>query len=127
MRGRDHVGNRHLFRNRQNGRFEPNRYARRAGTCGAIAGELKRGWDAFAAMPHYYFHVFNDDITVDEEGQDLADLDAARAIAIESARDLACASIRHGHLKLDHRIEIADEDNARLMTVTFREAFRIEG
>ena len=55
------------------------------------------------------------------------DLDAARAYAIESARALVCESVSHGHLNLDHRIEIADESDARRMTVTFREAFTLEG
>lgn len=78
-------------------------------------------------MPLYFFHVFNDEITVDEEGTELADLAAAREFAIESARALVCDSVKHGHLNLDHRIEIADETDARKMTVTFREAFTIEG
>lgn len=78
-------------------------------------------------MRRFYFHVFNDETTIDEEGMDFSDLDAARRQAIAAARDLACESIRNGHLNLDHRIEITSEHNARLMTVTFREAFTIEG
>jgi hypothetical protein len=78
-------------------------------------------------MPRYFFHVFNDEITIDEEGAELADLDAAREFAIESLRSLACDSVKQGHLNLDHRIEIADETDARRMTVTFREAFTIVG
>ena len=78
-------------------------------------------------MPLFYFHVFNDEITIDEEGIELPDLDAARAFAIRSARSLVCDSVQKGHLNLDHRIEIADESDARKMTVTFREAVVIEG
>jgi hypothetical protein len=78
-------------------------------------------------MPRYFFHVFNDEITLDEEGVEVADLEAARAFAIESARSLVCDAVKHGHLNLDHRIEIADESDARKMTVTFREAFTIQG
>lgn len=78
-------------------------------------------------MPRYFFHVFNDIIALDEEGAELADLAAAREQAIVSARSLACESIRQGRLNLDHRIEIADESDTRKMTVTFREAFIIEG
>lgn len=78
-------------------------------------------------MPRYFFHVFNDVITLDKEGAELADLAAAREYAVESARALVCESVKHGHLNLDHRIEIADEADARKMTVTFREAFTIEG
>jgi hypothetical protein len=78
-------------------------------------------------MPRFYFHVFNDEIALDEEGTELVDLAAAREHAVEGARSLVCESIHHGHLNLDHRIEITDEKNARLMTVTFREAFTLEG
>lgn len=78
-------------------------------------------------MPRYFFHIFNDEITLDEEGMELAGLNEAREFAIESARALVCDSVKHGHLNLEHRIEIADEADARKMTVTFREAFTIEG
>ena len=78
-------------------------------------------------MPLYYFHVFNDETALDDEGTDLPDLAAAREHAVEGARSLVCESIHKGHLNLDHRIEITDEKNARLLTVTFREAFTLEG
>lgn len=78
-------------------------------------------------MPHYYFHVFDDEICIDEEGAELTDLSAARQRAVTSARSLICDSVHKGHLNLDHRIEIADEKDSRVMTVTFREAFIIQG
>ena len=81
----------------------------------------------FNCMPRFFFHVFNDDTTIDEEGAELIDLDAARERALNGARDLVCESVAKGHLNLDHRIEVTDEQNARLLTVTFREAFTIQG
>ena len=78
-------------------------------------------------MPRFFFHVFNDENTIDEEGCDLPDLGAAREHALEAARDMVCDSVRQGHLNLDHRIEITDEKNARLLTLTFREAFTLQG
>lgn len=78
-------------------------------------------------MPRFYFHVFNDETTIDDEGADLADLEAARQNAIKAARGLVCESVNHGHLNLDHRIEITNEQNARVLTLTYREAFTIEG
>jgi hypothetical protein len=78
-------------------------------------------------MGRYYSHVFNDEITIDEEGAELPEIEAARARAIEAARALVCESVQKGHLNLDHRIEVADENDARVMTVTFREAFTIRG
>ena len=78
-------------------------------------------------MPRYFFHLFNDETTIDDEGRELADVAAARAVALDSCRELVCESVKKGHLNLDHRIEITDDKNARLMTVTFREAFTLEG
>lgn len=78
-------------------------------------------------MPHYYFHVFNDEITIDEEGKVFPGLDDAREWAIENARALVCDSVSKGYLNLDHRIEISDESGSRRLTVTFREAFTLEG
>ena len=78
-------------------------------------------------MPRYYFHL-RDDLSVDdEEGVELAGPDAARDFAIESARDLICASVRKGHLNLDHRLEVTDEGGEKVLTMTFGEAVRIEG
>ena len=76
-------------------------------------------------MPHYFFHIYNHDITMDEEGRDLPDLAAARELALDSARDLVCESVHHGHLNLDHRIEVQDEKGETVIVLTFREAFTI--
>jgi hypothetical protein len=78
-------------------------------------------------MPRFYFHVHNDYDAEDQEGMELPDLTAARTFAVESARDLVCESVSKGHLNLDHRIDIADEDGTVLQSVTFREAFTITG
>jgi uncharacterized protein DUF6894 len=79
-------------------------------------------------MPRYYFHVRNHIQTEDEEGMDLPDPTAARAIALDAARDLVCASIHeNGNVNLDHYILITDEADEQVMTLTFREAFTIEG
>jgi hypothetical protein len=76
-------------------------------------------------MPRYFFHIYNHDITMDEEGQELPDIEAAREIALGSARDLVCDSVHLGHLNLDHRIEVADQQGETLIVLTFREAFTI--
>jgi hypothetical protein len=78
-------------------------------------------------MPRFYFHVFNDVVTTDDEGLDLPDLDAAREQALESARELVCDAVHKGHLNLDHRIEIEDEKGDRLLVLTFRDAFTVTG
>ena len=78
-------------------------------------------------MPRYFFHIHNDEYVPDEEGQELADVAAARTCALEGARDLVCNSVKDGHLNLDHYLSVADETGRVLFNVTFREAFTIEG
>lgn len=80
-----------------------------------------------AFMPRYFFHVVDPEHTVDEEGRELPDLEAARALAVESARELVCADVSNGWLNLDHSIEVRDEHGATVLTVTYREAFQIAG
>jgi len=73
-------------------------------------------------MPHFFFHVFNDEITLDEEGADFPDLASARAEGLRAARGLAAASVvEHGHLVLSHRIDVVSTDG-RVAQVFFREA-----
>jgi len=76
-------------------------------------------------MPHYYFNIYNDDVTLDEEGADLADDQAARAYAVKAARSLAADTASKGHLTLDHRIEIVDADRKAVAAVRFGEAVEI--
>jgi hypothetical protein len=76
-------------------------------------------------MPLYYFNVYNDDITLDYEGADLADAHAARAYAVKAARSLAADTALHGHLVGHHRIEIVDQDQAPVAIVRFDEAVDI--
>jgi hypothetical protein len=66
-------------------------------------------------MTRYFFHVFNDEETRDEDGQEFADLAAARASAERDCLALAVDSItEHRHLIMHHRIEI---ENASGLTV----------
>ena len=76
-------------------------------------------------MPLYFFHVFNSETTMDEEGQEFPDSRAARVEAIRSARELICQNVRDGDLTLSHRIEVEDEAREPVLTLTFGEAFQI--
>lgn len=76
-------------------------------------------------MRRYFFNLYNDVDAIDEEGTELPDLAAAMEHAIEECREMICASVREGHLNLDHRIEVTDEDGTRLLTVPFRDAVAI--
>jgi hypothetical protein len=77
-------------------------------------------------MPRYYFHVHDDLDFEDEEGLDLPDVTAARAKAVEGARDLMCATLRDGHLNLDHSIAVADGDH-ELFRLKFRDVVQLRG
>jgi len=77
-------------------------------------------------VPRYYLHICNGSGFVeDEEGQELADDEAARAQAIASARDIMAAEMRTGELDLSSFIEIEDERRSLLFTITFAEAVKI--
>lgn len=77
-------------------------------------------------VPRFFFHVFDDQISMDEEGQIAPDLAAAQGIALASARELVCEQIRQGYLNLDNYIVVADADGVELSRVIFRAAFLIE-
>lgn len=76
-------------------------------------------------MPLFYFHVYNDEITMDEEGQDLPDIEAARREAVKSARALICDDVSKGRLALSDRIDVVDERGDPVLSLPFREAFEL--
>lgn len=77
-------------------------------------------------MPLFFFHLYDDAVSVDEEGQQLTSDAAARERGVESAREMACAEVRNGHLFLGHRIEVENEAGATIATVHFRDVVTIE-
>ena len=77
-------------------------------------------------MPRFFFHLYNDILSEDQEGVELPDIEAARERAIEEARAMVCESVKKGHLNLDHRIGVTDETGADVLSITFREAFEVE-
>lgn len=77
-------------------------------------------------MSRYYFHLYNDIVACDEEGQELAGPDEARRIADCSARDMAASAVLDGKLNLDHRIEVEGEDHKVIYTVHFRDVVKIQ-
>jgi hypothetical protein len=77
-------------------------------------------------MPTYYFNVHNDEDTFDDEGKDLANLDAAITHGIAGARSLAADTVLRGHLIGHHRVEIVDDEGNLLHTVRFDEAVNIQ-
>ncbi|HZV85443.1 MAG TPA: hypothetical protein VFF48_10705 [Brevundimonas sp.] len=76
-------------------------------------------------MPLYYFNIYNDDVTLDEEGAEFPDEHAARAYAVKAVRELAAETTLHGHLVGHHRVEYVDADQNPLGEVRFDQAVKI--
>lgn len=77
-------------------------------------------------MPRYFFDLYNDTITKDEEGAQLEDVAAARAKAIEYAQAMAATEVSHGGLNLTHFIMVRDDKRLPLLAVRFDEAVKVE-
>jgi hypothetical protein len=77
-------------------------------------------------MPRFYLHVCNGNgFTEDSEGQDLPDVEAARALAITSARDIMADEMRGGMLNPASFIEVEDAERKLLFTVHFSDAYTV--
>lgn len=94
------------------------------GTCAAARTGLavERSGD----MARFYFHLFNDLTSIDEEGVDLPNVAAAMERAIAYAREMAAESVREGHLVLDHRIDLANDARQTIETVYFGDVVRVK-
>ena len=77
-------------------------------------------------MPRFFFHLYDDIVSLDQEGTELPDGAAARAHGVRNARAIACAEVLEGHLGLKHRIEIVDEAGAVIDTVQFADVVRVD-
>ncbi|MBV9930617.1 MAG: hypothetical protein JO013_06710 [Alphaproteobacteria bacterium] len=74
-------------------------------------------------MPLYFLDVYNrTGCSRDEEGMDLADLDAARAQAVEGIRSILQDEVAHGAIDFEGRVEVLDAERRLLLTVGYREA-----
>jgi hypothetical protein len=76
-------------------------------------------------VPLYFFNLYNDDITLDDEGQRFPGLASAQEHGLNETRIMAAESVRLGKLNLAHRLEITDEDGTVLRTIQFGDAVRI--
>lgn len=60
-------------------------------------------------MPRFHLNVSNDDVTLDANGIDRPDLDAAEREAVRGARELIADNVIAGRpVHQSHRVEIAD-------------------
>jgi hypothetical protein len=70
-------------------------------------------------VPRYYFHLYDDVITHDEEGVELPNEAAARLQALKGARDIIASQVRHGYFVRSHWIDVLDEHGNLVLQVTF--------
>ena len=74
-------------------------------------------------MPRFYLNVRQDETLVkDPEGSDFSSLDAARAEALLSARELMSARVLAGRKANHSSFEITDDNGNVVMVVWFEEA-----
>ena len=74
----------------------------------------------------YHFDVHNGiGFTRDEEGQNAADVPAARRIAIESVRSIVRDEASKGILDLRGKVDVRGEEADTLFSVAFIEAFEL--
>ena len=76
-------------------------------------------------MPRYYFNLYNGDATIDDEGSELSDDQAALARAVKEARALAADNVSNGHFTGRDRIEVTNEARDVVGSVRFDEAVEI--
>lgn len=75
-----------------------------------------------------FFHVHEcGTVFTDDEGMDVDDLDAAKAIAVEGARELMCAEIAQGRLCLGCAVHVTDDNGTELLKVVFRDTVEVSG
>jgi hypothetical protein len=78
-------------------------------------------------VARYFFNLYDDLVSIDDEGKEFPSLEAARRNAMHEAREMACAQVVAGHVNFAHRIEIADEAGEVLETVHFGDAVQVRG
>ncbi len=76
-------------------------------------------------MGRYFFHLFNDLDVPDLEGRELPNDAAAREVAIAEAREMIAESVRNGSLNLSHRIDVENRFRQPVVTVRYRDAFKL--
>ncbi len=74
----------------------------------------------------YFFHLRESGtLVVDEEGLELAGVDAVQKAAVMGARSVIAAEAMAGKLSLGAVIEVYDESGERVLDVRFRDAVTI--
>ncbi len=76
----------------------------------------------------YHFHLRESQGYVsDEEGLELADLDAVRRAAVAGARSIISSEVMRGKLPLGTVMEVEDEHGEPVFELPFRAAVTLDG
>jgi serine/threonine protein phosphatase 1 len=79
-------------------------------------------------MSRFFFHVYRDTITIDEDGRELPDTHAMTSNARRSAAVFIAEEItKHGKFNPSHRIEVDDENGEHVFTLPFAALIAREG
>lgn len=74
------------------------------------------------SMKRYYFHIRDEGGTVlDEEGEEHRSLEEARQSAVDAIKELAAARIRTGKVIGNTFLDVCDETDAVLKSISFRQ------
>ncbi len=76
-------------------------------------------------MPRYFFNLINSERITDDEGTELSDADAARAYAVDAAREIIGEDLPKGQLPLGLCFRVTDEDGALVFTLPFKDTVTI--
>jgi len=77
-------------------------------------------------MPLFYFDIVDGFYIKDEEGQELASLEAAREEAVKSARSILREEVWKGRLPLSESIRVLDGERRLLCDVPFHSVVTID-
>ena len=77
-------------------------------------------------MRRYFFHLFNDETVLDDEGQEFTNDAAALQAGIKSARIMAADSVSKGHLVPKHRIEGWNDRRETVGIIHFRDVVAVD-
>ena len=79
-------------------------------------------------MPRYFFDLHEcGDVVEDAEGCEVSDADAARELAMKSARSIMMSEVADGRLCLSCHIVVRNEFREAILEVPFREAIQLSG
>ena len=78
-----------------------------------------------AGVPRFFLSLRDGDFLPDLEGQEFADVEAAKAAALRGAREMMAEDVKQGFLHLNEAVEITDGEGVLRAKLRFREAVSI--